>query len=365
MDGGLHNDKSLTQIPGLRPDRLARLMRAAVARCDLDLTDLVVFTEAASGAYVVTPVLAALAGARRVFALARSSAYGTVEETAQATRRLAGIAMVADQIEIVTRKQPGVIGQADIITNSGHVRPIDSEMVTWMKRTAVVPLMFESWEFRPGDVDLAACTKHGIPVAGTNERNPAVDMFSSIGMMAVRLLLDAGVAVCGSRVLVLSDNPFQPVLERSLAQCGAIVESSESLETQAELTDLDVVLVAMRPRAQPVVGSREATLIAERYPGAIVAQFWGDLDRSELSCRDVSFWPIEAPLQGHQGILPSSIGPEPVIRLQAGGLKVGEVMARVRLSGSASRDPAGAAVDAAVASGFGQALTNDMGARDA
>ena len=49
-----------------------------------------------------------------------------------------------------------------------------------------------------------------------------------------------------------------------------------------------------------------------------------------------------------------------MIRLQAGGLKVGEVMARARLSGSTSRDPAGAAVAAAVASGFGQALTRDV-----
>jgi hypothetical protein len=28
------------------------------------------------------------------------------------------------------------------------------------------------------------------------------------------------------------------------------------------------------------------------------------------------------------GILPSDIGPEPVVRLQAGGLKVGELLAR-------------------------------------
>ena len=28
------------------------------------------------------------------------------------------------------------------------------------------------------------------------------------------------------------------------------------------------------------------------------------------------------------GVLPSAVGPEPVVRLQAGGLKVGEVLAR-------------------------------------
>jgi hypothetical protein len=28
------------------------------------------------------------------------------------------------------------------------------------------------------------------------------------------------------------------------------------------------------------------------------------------------------------GILPSAVGPEPIVRLQAGGLKVGQVLAR-------------------------------------
>jgi hypothetical protein len=363
MDGSYHDNSLL--IPGFRAERLTRLMRAAVRRCDLDLTELVVFTEAASGAYAVTPVIAALSGARRVFALAQSSAHGTIEEITQVTKNLAEAAGVANRVEIVTRKQPGIIVQADIITNSGHVRPIDSEMVTWMKPTAVVPLMFESWEFRPGDLDLAACAQHGIPVAGTNETNPAVEMFSFLAMMAVRLLLDAGVAVWGSRILVLSDNPFRPFLERGLAQSGTMVEGSEMLESRPDLADLDVILVAMRPQDQPVIGRCEAELIAQSYPGAIVAQFWGDLDRSALACCNVPFWPLEAPLPGHQGILPSSIGPEAVIRLQTGGLKVGEVMARTRLSGSSSQDPAGAAVAAAVASGFGQALSRDMSARHA
>jgi len=82
-----------------------------------------------------------------------------------------------------------------------------------------------------------------------------------------------------------------------------------------------------------------------------VAQFWGDLDRAELASQGVAFWPIESPLPGHQGVLPSDLGPEPVVRLQAGGLKVGELMARARRLGDAE-----AAVAAAVASGFAQRL---------
>jgi len=347
------------RLPGFRAARLIRLMRAAVRRCDLDLTDLIVFTEAASGAYAVTPVIAALSGARRVFALARSSVHGSIEQIVEETKLLTGLAEVSDRVEIVTRTQPEIIAQADMITNSGHVRPIDSQMVSWMKPTAVVPLMYESWEFRRGDVDLAACRQRGVAVAGTNELNPAVEMFSFLAMMAIRMLLDAGVAVWGSRILLLCDNPFGPFLERGLAQSGAVVQVSDILKPESEFTEFDVILVALRPRDEPVIGQREADLIARNHAGAIVAQFWGDLDRSALESCNVPFWPLAAPLPGHQGILPSSIGPEPVIRLQTGGLKVGEVMARARLSKDSRRNTVEGAIAAAVASGYGQALNHD------
>ncbi|MBV8078339.1 MAG: hypothetical protein JO284_18150, partial [Planctomycetaceae bacterium] len=173
-------------------------MRAVIGRCRLDLSGATVLTEAATGAYVVTPVLAAMSGAKRVFAIARPSRFGTVQDVTDQTLGVAHAAGVPGIIEVITERSPEVIAQADVITNTGHVRPIDSEMVAGMKPTAVVPLMYESWEFRASDVDLDACRQRRISVAGTNERHPAVDVFSYLGIMAVKLLLDAGVAVYGS-----------------------------------------------------------------------------------------------------------------------------------------------------------------------
>src|SRR5579884_1842531 len=74
--------------PGLNPLRLIRLMRAAIDRCGLDLSGLTVLTEAATGAYAVTGVLAAMAGAE-VYALAGGTAFATSEELDRLTRELA------------------------------------------------------------------------------------------------------------------------------------------------------------------------------------------------------------------------------------------------------------------------------------
>ena len=97
-------------------------------------------------------------------------------------------------------------------------------MIGWMKPGAVIPLMYEAWEFRSDDVDLAACRQWGVLVGGTNERHPMIDVFSFLGIMAIKLLTDAGVGVYASRILLLCDNPFRPFLERDLKSVGASVD---------------------------------------------------------------------------------------------------------------------------------------------
>jgi hypothetical protein len=303
-------------------------MQAAISRCGLDLSTFVVFTEAASGAYVVTPVLAALGGAERIYALARSTRYGSVDQIAEATIELARHAGVEKRIQIVSETSRNTVQQAHIVTNSGHVRPIDEAMIASMKSTAVIPLMYEAWEFRDGDVDLAACRARGIRVIGTNERHPAVDVFSFLGTMAVKLLMDAGVAVLSSRVLLICDNSFGAFIERGLVSGGALVESVPSLSEASQDGEFDAVLLAITPTGRPSLSNYDLKVIASRWPGAVVAVYWGDVDRQSLSAKGLSYWPLEAPPMGHMGILPSAIGPEPIVRLQCGSLKAAEAVLR-------------------------------------
>jgi hypothetical protein len=313
--------------PGLDPRRLIRLMRAAIVRCGLDLEGLTVLTEAASGAYVVTPVLAAMAGAD-VYALAAGTAYASSEEIQQLTVDLARLGAVTDRIQLIYGKDHTAVGAADIVTNSGQVRPIDAEMVAHMKPSAVVPLMYESWEYRPADIDLPACRARGIAVAGTNERHPDVDVFSFLGQMAVMQLHDAGIAVRGSHILLLCDNAFGPYIMADLKNAGAEVTEARQLDADAISSHCDAVILARQPREAPVFTAGDTALLNRKAPGAVLVQYWGDADRPALVSAGVPVWPADPPRAGHMGILPSAVGPEPIVRLQAGGLKVGQVLAR-------------------------------------
>lgn len=61
------------------PYRVRRLIEDAIKFNKLDLTNLVVFTEAASRNYVVTPIIAAMAGAK-VYAITSDSPYGKAKD---------------------------------------------------------------------------------------------------------------------------------------------------------------------------------------------------------------------------------------------------------------------------------------------
>jgi hypothetical protein len=104
--------------------------------------------------------------------------------------------------------------------------------------------------------------------------------------------------------------------------------------------DWDAVLTALRPGAKHVIDTQEAALIADRAPGAVLVQFWGDVRRDALAMRGIAIWPPEQPKPGHMAIQLSAVGPDPVIRLQAGGLRAGEWVLR---HGVASCTPDGIA----------------------
>ncbi len=313
---------------GLNPHRLVSLMQQAIERCNLQLHNTTVLTEAATGAYAVTPVIAAIAGAKKVIALTQNSRYGTIEDVIDQTQRLAQIAGVEGRIQFAISKTADIVAQADIITNSGHVRPLDAETIAQMKPTAAIGLMYEAWEFRSEDVDLAACHQRGIAVAGVNERHPSIDVFSFLGIMAVKLLLDAGIAVYTSKILLLCDNPFSSFIERGLVNAGADIDTFTTLAAAPTDKQYDAILVALQPQSEPVLSAQDAEAIANYWQGAVVAQYWGDIERSALASYHIPVCPELEPKPGHMGILPSAVGAEPIIRLQTGGLKAAEVIWR-------------------------------------
>jgi len=165
-------------------------------------------------------------------------------------------------------------------------------------------------------------------VVGVNERHPAVDVFSFLGPLCVRQLHDCGLAVYGNRIALLCDNDFAQSIIRGIHGLGATVQTFASVAALSN-NDWDAVVVALRPTSEPRVGEAEARHISLATPiGVPLLQFWGDVDRTSLLAHGLSVWPPREPGPGHMGALLSDIGPEPIVRLQTGGLRAAEWIIR-------------------------------------
>jgi len=321
------------------PRRVGRLIEDSIERVGLDLEGLVVFTEAASGNYLVTPIIAAMAKAKKVYALTKDSPYGKASQIQQLTHSFAELCGVGERIEIVFQKEPRLIGEADIVTNLGFVRPIDARLVSKMKETVVVPLMYESWEVRQEDIDIAACHERGIPVLGTDEGHPDVKAFDFCGLLCMKMLLSLDVEVRGNRIVVVSSDRFGQAIQRTLLGCGArvyIVDELRSEESRAHLVDSDALVIASYRSTDTFVGQRghiTARELVHLSPGISVIQFAGKAEIEDLHKEKIPFSPRREVGPFRMGMSLSYLGPKPVIDLHTAGLKVGEALAVARLAG--------------------------------
>ncbi len=333
------------------PARLLRLLNETVAALELDLAGLVVLTEAASGPYMVTPVLAALAGADRVLALTRDSRYAPASIVIAQTQALAawaglsvahagaiGAGGLAPAIGIHTVRSADLFAAADIVTNLGFVRPLDAAAVSALKPTAVVPLMCEAWEVRPDDVALDVCRQRGIPVLGTNEDHPAVDVFAYSGPLCLKLLFDAQIEVHKSRIVIVSGDQFGPVIEHALARAGAAVRRFPDLRNipPADLVGADALIIADYTRPDMILGpdgDLTGADLARTCPAATVVQFAGRVAVTDLTRAGIAVHPGLEFGPHRMAVTLAGLGPRPVVELHAAGLKVGELAARARLTG--------------------------------
>lgn len=330
-----------------RDVRIDRILRRCVEDFALDLRGLTVYTEAATGAYLYTPILAAVAGADHVFALTRDSRYGRKDEVERLTGEAAEAWGVGGRVSVRFEKKKEDVGRADIVTNSGFVRPIDAEMVSWMKPTAVVPLMWETWELREDQIDLAACREKGILVLGTHEGNPPLRMYEYGGFFGMKLLFELGLEGHKTRVILLGGAPgLGEAMQAHFTAVGMDVawfaDDASTARPYDELPAFfresgdrhDALLVCEHAIPRPLLG--EGALLSYEEilavnPGLRIGVVCGNVERDGLAASGLTYFPKALRPFGLMSYQAGDLGPLPVIELYAGGLKVGQAMAAARL----------------------------------
>ena len=325
--------------------RCRRLIEGAIESLSLDLSGLVVLTEAASGNFSLTPMIAALAGADRVIALGRDSRYGTFPEIGRAITDLSSAWNVGDRLILIDDREDPAIEQADVVTNLGFVRPLSAEFLARLKSTAALSLMWETWEFRAQDLDLGACRRLGLPVLGTNEDHPELRTLSYLGHVAIKLLFERDVEVFRSRLILLGTGKFAEAIRVVLLAAGA--RSVDWILPSREMSRLDcwhsadAIVIAEHEITDCLLGSTgwlDPEWLMAKNSALGVAHICGSVDEASLMRSRLKYVPTPIAKPGFMSVTTDYVGPKPLIDLHAAGLKVGEQLARCRLRGLLASD---------------------------
>jgi hypothetical protein len=343
-----------------------RLAKEGVNNLKLDLRGLTVLTECASGPYAFTPLMAAMAGAT-VYALGRDTAYGTYDYNKHQLIELGeraginGAIFCSDSLGTI----PDHI--VDIVTNSGMVRPLGRRLLPVLSRNAVVALMWETWEHRSEEVDLPFFVEQQVPVIGTCETGPCVDMKVYPGLLAMKLLFDLRVEPFKSRIALIGGGLTGNLIAQFFHSLGfdflwyaddrqahgAGAHSVDKLPELYSLDSLDAVICAEHVGKEILAGSSgylSFSDLASAHPAVRWGHLSGVIDIEALKVSGIYHYPEEIQPGGYMTYNGWEVGYRPVIELCCAGLKVGEIAVRARMQGAAPQE----AIEATVRAGIGQ-----------
>ena len=317
--------------------RVKRLMESAISDLSLRLGGISVLTEAASGAFAVTPLIAALSGADAVIAVTRDSEYGSASEVKEYIESWAENLGVAGRIHVTTQPAYMHAHSVDLVTNLGFVRPLDERLINLLPSDAAIALMWETWEFRAEDVDLGACRRRGIPVLGTCETHPRLQIFRYVGLVVLKLLLEANIEVFNSHILLVGSGPFGQETKQVLEANGALlfhldpVENwgPDSWDLKHVAKDVDAIVLTEHRAKFTLLGGKTG-LPLEWFDGSgvVIIHLCGKVEEEALAQKGLRKIPARRVEPGFMAVATDYVGPRPVIDLHAGGLKVGEALVR-------------------------------------
>lgn len=333
-------------------------IKKLVNKYGIDLSDLIVLTEGASGGYLWNPFIALEAGAQKVICKVKDSRFGCANDVKKSIEGIAQQWGCEDRIVVKENLDSQDYSCADIITNSGHLRPIGKEIIQLLKKTSVIPLMWETWEFHDDYLDFEACRHNNILVMGTNESVPPCDMSHYSSVIGVKLLLEAGLEIAGNKIILMgSTETLCGSIKKALEALGAEVawfSSTASLGDylyddvgcylKEHAAECDAILFAEHHYPYETIGGKENDInfseLKYLNPEIKIAISCGNIDKRGLEESGLFYFPKKIEPFGYMSYQSYHVGPLPVMDLFAAGLKVGEAMVRARLRGLNIRDSA-------------------------
>jgi len=310
---------------------------SAINDINLDLKGLTILTEAGSNLFLLTPIIACLSGAKKVYALSKTSKYGTFEEIKEQLNRLSLLFEIdTSKIELFEKENFHNFSEIDIVTNLGHVRPIDEDFLRKLNKNAAISYMCEAWEHRQQDLDLELCKKYNIPVFATNEEHPLVNCFRETGLIALQMIFESKISLIDSHVCIISRDKFGKEIFKQVEKFtknAHLINNFERIDEYKNFKNLDLLIIADYLYEDYIISTNGLVnpgLLKDLFPHVKIIQYCGKNNLEQIIENKIPVFPkaeLEA-VRMYKTL--ADISYKALIRLLTAGLKVGEGICRAK-----------------------------------
>ena len=343
--------------------------KSLVEKLKLNLTNIDVLTECANNGYAYSPIIAGLAGAKSITAVGLDSSYGLFKNNIKNILQIADNAGLDSSIfKFIEKKNLNKedISSIDIVTNSGQLRPINKTIIEKLSKTAVIPLMWETWEFRTDDLDLKACQRKKIPVIGTNESFPEILMYGYNPIIVIKLLFDLGLEAYNNDIVLLGGGKSGLAAYKGLKKLGFKISwytqngENESYK-YSELNEIymhkniDAIINFEHIINKKIIGKGgllSLEKLVTKFPHINYGHICGNINQNELDKAVINYLPRRILPFGYMSYETINLGYRPVLELAAAGLKVGEIAAKARINGASIEEAIQKTIDYGIGQDF-------------
>ncbi len=300
----------------------------------LDLSGLTILTEVGSGLFNYTPIIAQFANAKKVYAYAKDNNYGTANDAINdCLEKINYYNLDNEIIEFTSNTLPiNFIRDSHIITNSGNLRPLDSNKLKYASKNVVIPLMYEAWELRESDIDVNYCLENNIPIAGTWENYPGLEIFNYCKNLIVKIVLEAGFEIKSNKIIIWSEDHFGQLASEVFNQLGAkevmLINNEKDLYENVKGTDF--IFFCDYKSKKTLFGEMNSCLdivkIKKLNADISVIHLAGDIDNEYLKKNEIYIYPDKRGYPIRMTYTLTHLGIKPTLMLLVSGLKVGECL---------------------------------------
>lgn len=344
------------------------LCKITIKKLGLDLSGLIVATECASGPYAYTPVTALLAGAKKVISIGKTTSYGTFSENADHIKNICKETGIRNEIEFLEKSDVSstTLENVNIYTNSGMLRPITKAVIDMLPSYAIIPLMWETWEFREADLDIKACQDKEIAVIGTNESFPAINMFGYNAFIVLKLLFDLGIEGHNNKIVLIGggksgQGAFEGLKKTSIDVLWYTLSGENGSSKYSDLKNIlkedhiDAIINFEHEHDVNMLNGDyglDFTVLKKKFPSLSYGHICGNIIPDDLTKSGLNYLPKKILPFGYMSYATENIGIRPVIELSAMGLKVGEIAANKRIANASIEETIKATVDGGIGMDF-------------